>query len=515
VDTHKLLTEFANLLNSRTVGGNSSTVESFLSLLEPETAEVVRRSAIPHESNPRLLQILVPGFDSEKARKLCEQIASYSFVIPNGDGGFSFHDQTRQELFDWWLTRADATQFTRLSMALVAQFSGELAMRTESDGEVYETLLRKRMYHLVGADQAQGFKEFERLLSRARYQRRFSECATLIKLLRDYDAVLSDGNKAWLTYHEGKLAGDRNQGETAGRLFQEVLGMAEASALTKAAALMRLGNLKHRASSMEEAKCIYGRSLELAESHEEARCIVPRIKHDLGVVYRDTRDCGCAQTLFEDGLALAKAQSDPHMEATILNSLGRLHTDSRRFDEAIKTFTDALRILETIGDRFEIGTICSNLANAHMERGNYNKSYELYERSLKLSLECGNSLGQAEALNNLARVLRAQRKLDEAVTMLGDAVALFLSKGDRFRAGVALQNQARCYKSLRQVDQAEKSFLQAEELFCLASAVMKRAEVRSEIRTLRKTEKMPLLVWLCAALVVLLMALIVIGLMVT
>lgn len=515
MDTHKLLTDFASLLNSHTSEGNSSTVESFLSLLEPDTADAVRRSAIPHEATPRLLQILVPGLDSEKAKQLCEQISSYSFVIPDGDGGFSFHDQTRQELFDWWLTRADAAQFARLSMALVEQFSGKLATLSESDGEVYETLLRKRMYHLVGADQSQGFKEFERLLSRARYQRRFSECAALAKLVHDYDAVLNGEHKAWLTYYEGKLAADRNQNESAEQLFQEVLGMAEASPLTKAAALMRLGNLKHRASNMEEAKRIYLQSLDLAESHEGARCIVARIKHDLGVVYRDTRDCGCAQSLFEEGLGLAKAQSDPHIQATILNSLGRLHTDSRRFDEGIKAFTEGLAILEPIGDRFEIATLCSNLANAHMERGNYGKSYELYERSLKLSVESGNSLGQAEALNNLARVLRAQHKLDEAVRMLSDAATLFLSKGDRFRAAVAMQNQARCYRSLRQVDLAEKSFHQAEEMFRSEGANRKLAEIEAEIEALGLKEKMPWWVWLCAALVVLFVALVVIGIMVT
>lgn len=515
MDTHKILTDFANLLNTRTSQGNSSTVESFLSLIEPDTADAVRRSAIPHEATPRLLQILIPGLDSEKTRKLCEQIASYSFVIPNGEGGFSFHDQTRQELFGWWLTKADATQFTHLSMTLVVEFSGKLAVLSEMDGEAYETVLRKRMYHLVGADQPEGFKEFERLLGRARYQRRFSECAALTTLVHDYDAVLTGEHKAWLTYYEGKLAADRNQNESAEWLFQEVLGMAETSPLTKAAALMRLGNLKYRASNMEEAKRIYLQSLDLAESHEEAHCVVARIKHDLGVVYRDTHDCECAQSLFEEGLGLARAHSDPHIQATILNSLGRLHTDSRRFDKAIKAFTEGLAILEPIGDRFEIATLCSNLANAYMERSIFDKSYELYERSLKLSVESGNILGQAEALNNLARVLRAEHKLDEAVRMLRDAAILFLSKGDRFRAAVAMQNQARCYRSLKQADLATQIFHQAGEMFRSENANRKLAEIEAEIEALVLRERMPWWVWLCTALFVLFVVLGVIGIMVT
>lgn len=515
MDTHKLLTDFASLLDSRTPDGNNSTVESFLSLLDSDTADTVRRSAIPHEVTPRLLQALVPGLGSEKAKKLCEQIASYSFVIPDEDGGFSLHDQARQELFEWWLTKADAAQFAYLSMSLVTLFSETLAALSESDGETYETLLRKRMYHLIGAEQAQGFKEFERLLSRARYQRRFSECAALVNLVHDYDAVLNDEHKGWLTYHEGKLAADRNQCETAEQLFQDVLGMAGASSLTKAAALMRLGNLKYRASQMEEAKRLYLQSMELAESHESGRCILARIKHDLGVVHRDTQNCTCAQTLFEEGLDLAKAECDVHIQATILNSLGRLYTDSRRFDEGIMAFTEGLAILESIGDRFEIATLCSNLANAHMERGNYEKSYDLYERSLKLSVESGNSLGQAEALNNLARVLRAQQKLGEAVGMLSDAATLFLSKGERFRAGVTLQNQARCYRSLGQIDQAEKSFHEAGELFRNESAHRKLAEIEAEIEALRLKEKIPWWVWLCLVLIGLFAVLVVIGIMVT
>jgi tetratricopeptide (TPR) repeat protein len=514
VDTHKLLNDFICLLTPDTADAPGSTVEAFLSLLGPEIADAIRRSAIPHEMTPNLLQVLVPNLDAENAVCLCGKIASYSFATPDGDGGFSFHDQTRQELFDWWLRRGDGALFARLSLDLVTEYSRRLETLSESNGELFETLLRKRMYHLMGADQSQGFTEFQRLFSRARYQRRFSECAALVKLVRDYDPVLIGEHTAWLTYHEGKLAADRNQSDIAQELFQKVLEMSAASSLTKAAALMRLGNLRHRASDMNQAKRMYAGSLELAESDEACRCIVPRIKHDHGVVYRDSRDWRSAQALLEEGLGLAKDQSDLHIQATILNSLGRLHMDTRRFDDAIMAFEQALAIIESNGERFEVTTLCSNLANAYMERGNYDKSYELYERSLKLSVESSNCLGQAEVLNNLARVLRAQSKLHDAISMFGKASTLFLSQGDRFRAGVAIHNQARCYRNLKKIELSEKSFQGAMELFRSEGATTKLTEIEAELRRLRRKERPPWMVWVCALLFLLLVLLMLIGMVV-
>ena len=73
-----------------------------------------------------------------------------------------------------------------------------------------------------------------------------------------------------------------------------------------------------------------------------------------GVVYRDSRDWRSAQALLEEGLGLARDQSDLHIQATILNSLGRLHMDTRRFDDAIIAFEQALAIIESNGERFEI-----------------------------------------------------------------------------------------------------------------------------------------------------------------
>ena len=277
MDTRKLLDDFATLLTPRTASPSSSTVEAFLSLLEPDIAEAVRRSAIPHEITPSVLQVLLPSLAPERIRALCGRIATYSFAIPDGDGGFSFHDQTRQELFEWWLLHADPILFADLSNALVTEYSRALDNLAEAESELYEMLLRKRMYHLVGANQTKGFSEFERLLGRARYQRRFSECAALVKLMQDYNAVLNKTHLAWLTYHEGKLAADRNQVEIAEQLFHKLLNMAEAPPASKAAALMRVGNLKHRASQMDTARELYLAALNLAESNQTGGRIIARI----------------------------------------------------------------------------------------------------------------------------------------------------------------------------------------------------------------------------------------------
>ena len=40
--------------------------------------------------------------DEEEAADLVEQIADFSFVLPREDGGYTYHEATRERLLDWW-----------------------------------------------------------------------------------------------------------------------------------------------------------------------------------------------------------------------------------------------------------------------------------------------------------------------------------------------------------------------------------------------------------------------------
>jgi hypothetical protein len=98
--------------------------------------------------------------------------------------------------------------------------------------------------------------------------------------------------------------------------------------------------------------------------------------------------------------------------------------------------------------------------------------------------------------------------------MFGKASTLFLSQGDRFRAGVAIHNQARCYRNLKKIELSEKSFQGAMELFRSEGATTKLTEIEAELRRLRRKERPPWMVWVCALLFLLLVLLMLIGMVV-
>ena len=497
MDETEILAKFERLLTEVTDRGSSS-IESLLQVVDEETAHLIRLAAIPHQLTLTLLCVLAPDIAEEAAEEHLEELANYSFFIPDSNG-VALHDQTRRELFEWWLNKGDAAEFTLANTRLAEHFTRELSKYSEDDGEVYETLLRQRMYHLLGADQHAGFAVFEGLSRRARYQHRSSECATLAKLVHDYDPVLTPESRAWLAYHEGKLAVDLKQAERAGALLDSVLNAPGAPLLARAAALMRLGQLHHSAWQLDEAERFYTQSLEIAESNDEARRLLPRVKHDLGALYRDRKDYDRACDSLYDARELASKFGNRYICATILNSLGRLYLDQRQIDMAIKTFQESCAELEITGEQSGLASVCSNLGNAYLELGDLEESYSLFERSLKLSQDAGDTLAQANTLNNMARVLRAQNKTEEAADVLSRAVILFQDVHSNFEAAVALQNRARSYRRLGKLDLAETSLHEAEALFHSEGADDKVAEVIAEIATLHRKRGLPWWLWVCIA----------------
>src|SRR5439155_22459374 len=86
-----------------------------------------------------------------------------------------------------------------------------------------------------------GWPNSNGFVGRRREEMRFGQCETLIRLVHEYDSVLSPLEKAIVAYHEGKLAADRRQWSTAEELYNRVLSTPELSAQMRVKTLCRLG----------------------------------------------------------------------------------------------------------------------------------------------------------------------------------------------------------------------------------------------------------------------------------
>src|SRR5262249_42508547 len=150
-----------------------------------------RFCAIPHQFNVDILQILVPALGLDQARERIAGFAELSIVF-RSEEGWAMHDDARHYLFDQWL-KPDRTHEFRAASDRLAVYFDKAAK--EAQGAALENLQYQHMFHLLGANQNEGFAMFERLCRAARHQFRLSKCESLINLVHEYDQVLSYENR--------------------------------------------------------------------------------------------------------------------------------------------------------------------------------------------------------------------------------------------------------------------------------------------------------------------------------
>jgi hypothetical protein len=102
-----------------------------------------------------------------------------------------------------------------------------------------------RVFHLLGADIIEGFGEFRRLYKERRDEARFSECDALVRLLREYEAILGTQERGWLRYYEAEVAIDSRDWSRAKQDLLAVLGERVPADL-RSVALLALGSVLRR-----------------------------------------------------------------------------------------------------------------------------------------------------------------------------------------------------------------------------------------------------------------------------
>jgi hypothetical protein len=232
---NKAVADFERLLSDARKAGTESSI--FLQVMAPRDAHVFRLCAIPHSYDARLIQVVLPTLTIEEAEQLCTTFGGLAVVTSVVDG-WAIHDKWRQEIFQTWLAPANRPEFEGASRRL-AEFFAERARTADPEGR--QTALRRQMYHLIGADAAAGLRQFERLCRLARQQLKSSESAALIKLVHDYDSILTDAQRATVSYHQAKLASDTRDWPTAGRLFRALANSDAVQTVLRVKSNLRLG----------------------------------------------------------------------------------------------------------------------------------------------------------------------------------------------------------------------------------------------------------------------------------
>ena len=487
-----LVARFQQLLADTRSGENADTVSLVINLLAPTTAEVLKLCTIPDQFNAELICVLVPALGVEDSARLIEEFSTLSIVTPSEEH-WAVHDKVRQQIFRSWLQPERRAEFTTASVRLAAHFA---RLAETSTGAQRETARRRHMFHLFGADADAGFAEFERLERKARHELRFAECAALIRLIYQYDPVLTREQRLWLAYHDGKLAIDQRNWERAELLLGQIIATDGVAPKLGAVARVRLGLVYGERREWTRAVMVLEQALGMARSNEDCAEILPRILRELGNAYRETARLDLAYLHLQESISVAESQQAWASLGNAYNSVGTLHLKQREAREAIQAFEQSLANLDKARDVFRSGQVLNNLGIAYAELGEWQDSERYYERSLDVRKRAGDSSGQATVLNNLAHVRANQGDLAEAIATTREAVAIFETMRDPHNAVQAQVNLGRYMWRAGKRAEARQALTEAASTYSRLGRENDAAHVQQDLASLDEKKGLPWWAWL-------------------
>ena len=488
-----ILREFEELLSQTHDRGLAGSIDLLLLQMDDQKADVLRLCAIPHQFNVEIIRTLAPKLDEQSASEFFAEFQNLSIVI-SMDENAALHDEARTHLLDKWL-KSPARQFVQANQRLVTYFEKQLS---DTSGQSKENLIVLKMYHLIGADQLQGFQEFENIFDAMWHQYRMDECENLITLVQQYDTILNSQYRLYLTFNEGKLADERRMWQLAEQQLLIVITNGDTPNNLLLKATHRLGIVFAKQRNWDKAIDVLQQALDLAQSFEELSDFVDDVLLDIGGVYRDRGELNRADSILKEGLKLSIEQNDLTTMALIYNSLGTLNRKLGKHTEATKMFEESLEVLKTNQDRFRPAQVHNNLGMTYADLRDWQQSEKYFMKSLEIKRHAGDTRGQANTLTNLVRVYLNTNNDSKAIETLTQANSLFKLIKDKYDQAVAKKMLGKIYRNLKEIDLSKSAYKEAIELFEAANHQKDAEDAAIEYQSLSGKKGVPWWAWAAA-----------------
>jgi len=141
------------------------------------------------------------------------------------------------------------------------------------------------------------------------------------------------------------------------------------------------------------------------------------VKVNLGGVLRALGKADRAQSLAEDGIALARGCGDSIAEAEGLTTLGTIFADAGAYDEAENCHTEALALAEATGHPRGIITVLNNQGTLWISKRRLVEARETLHRASELSEKIGTPLASLPAYMQLAEIYEEIGELEDALAI--------------------------------------------------------------------------------------------------
>jgi tetratricopeptide (TPR) repeat protein len=379
-------------------------LDELMARAEPDVAEAIRCCAIPHWFDEEILAWLRgEGREpSQRTREILASLTELTFVGPYHDRGYAYHENVRNLLLHRW-RQENAERFQELSGVAAAYYADKLEVEELSEEQRAEWQ-REEMYHLLVADEEQGFDLFEELFIRARQFYQLSTCDLLLDLAEEQEGDLSPDNQLWLRFYRGQVA---------------------------------------------HASALWGRALEMWEALEEEDLpedLEGTLANDLGLLYQDKGEWDKAIDYYQRSLAICEKVGDEHGMASTFNNLGEVYRVKGEWEKAIEYYQRSLEIKEKVGDEHGMATTLNNLGLVYDDKGEWDKAIEYYQRSLEIKEKVGDEHGMAPTFNNLGSVYQDKGEGGKAIEYYQRSLAICEKVGDQYLTGIILNNLGEVYR---------------------------------------------------------------------
>src|SRR6266550_4236678 len=292
--------ELANLLGTIDSGETAEqTVLKYLisraSEKDPDLGEVIRYCAIPRRFDAEVIGALRQAPDDREAnQRFAEELLRFSFIRALPDGGYAYHDSTRDILLEEWRTPDKQNLFEELNQRLVAFYKKQYEdiLRLEEDLNavgpliqhadlarfaqvisVFEmrlvTPLLEALYHKSLQSAEACYRYFVILYQEQEEAGRLVTRESLLSATRDLltrmppDSGQEDWLK-WLQYWKGRLKREVRQYSEAESLLLDILQDTGDDVTLRLWVLGDLGASYYEQSKLREARDRYQEVLTLA-----------------------------------------------------------------------------------------------------------------------------------------------------------------------------------------------------------------------------------------------------------
>jgi tetratricopeptide (TPR) repeat protein len=458
----------------------------------------LRLCAIPHGFNISILMALAPELGVDRAEEECLALSKLSIIktIPKNpvflpektphvfdpqEDSLVIHSDARRYLFNDWLRKPNLGQFELASARMVDYYDERISYesrvssaenedlriagkrslrdpvsrRTGTKEIEHESLWDQRikaelMFHQLGADQGKGFVKFEKLFGQRRREHRLNDCEHLLKLVHEYDSLLTADCRSRLLYHEAKLALDRRQLISAKSIFHRVLQAVPSHSIDlQVKTWIHLGRIEAEKQNWVEAIVYYDNALSMIDWMDNPglrRSFTYDIFRDLGVAYRDSGNLEQAEQFLQKSINYAEEVRSLESLAIGYNSLGTLYRKLGDSERAVSKYEKSLSVLNQLNDEFRPAQVYNNIGLTYLDQRLWNRSVSSFQKSLEIKRQAGDTIGQAKTLNNLMQAYSNLGKKQEAIETAEHAAKLFEEVEDYYDAALVVRNLARLYR---------------------------------------------------------------------